>query len=65
MAHSVPQDESYSSVGSVGVAGLAPAGQTGAKTVGGRDRDPPDSEICISDSGATDHIISDPRFVYD
>ena len=65
MAHAVPQGESVSSDGRVGIAGLGLAGQSSSKEVRGRVVGPPGSEIWISDNGATNHITNDSTNVYD
>ena len=65
MARSVSKGELDSSVGNVGAAGLALAGQMDDETVEGRDRRPPGSEMWVSDHGVPNPVTSDPRFVYD
>ena len=65
MARSVSRGELNSSVGSVGASGLALAGQTDGETVEGGGRRPHGSEMWVSDNGATYHVTSYPRFMYD
>ena len=48
-----------------GFAGLALASQPPREAVGGRTVGPVDSELCVSDNGATNHITNDPTNVYD
>ena len=67
MAQSVPQGESDpdSVFGSVGIAGMALAGQGVVCSAENRIIGPPGSELWVSDIGATNHITSDPTNVYD
>ncbi|WP_431196408.1 hypothetical protein [Marinobacter alexandrii] len=44
---------------------MALAGQTDNGTVEGRSRRPPGSEMRVSDNGATNHVASDSRCMYD
>ena len=50
---------------SEGVAGWGLAGQSHREDVGGRVVGPEGSEVWVSDNGATNHITSDARNVYD
>ena len=65
MARSVSKGELDSSVGSVGAAALARAGQTDDENVEGCGSRPPGSEMWVSDNGATNHVTCDPLFVYE